>query len=484
MKHWEERRKETDIINCRTNDECKIRTNYERDFARVVHSAAFRRLQAKTQVLGMGDSDFHRTRLTHSMEVSQIGVAITKKLYRSSKEESDERAILPPPMLMSTICLAHDLGHPPFGHGGEVALNRCMLPYGGFEGNGQTLRIATKLEPYVEENGRPYGMDLTRRAVLGLIKYPAQYKDVVNWELYPDGKPKPPSEELNGKAYDVQLESSSIFVAKKYKPPKCYLNEEHDDVVMGWVAKDLDEDWSKLSKVYTSENENKHKKTKHKSLDTSIMELADDIAYGVHDLEDAISLGLIRQENFYEWFNEEDEDSKKLRKEYLKPFLEKHNYNFDTLKKRLFEEGTHARKRVIGQLVGYFVECAKLEKTKNDFKNNIFVYQAVFSNEVKEALDALKDIVNKKVIKNQAVQQLEFKGQKIVTELFNVFATDPKRLLSEREFKKMIQGGGNTVNTPTPRVICDYIAGMTDEYATKRYQQLFEPRFGSVFDRL
>ena len=150
-------------------------------------------------------------------------------------------------------------------------------------------------------------------------------------------------------------------------------------------------------------------------------------------------------------------------------------------KKRLFEEGTHARKRVIGQLVGYFVECAKLEKTKNDFKNNIFAYQAVFSNEVKEALDALKDIVNKKVIKNQAVQQLEFKGQKIVTELFNVFATDPERLLSEREFKKTIQGGGST---PTPRVICDYIAGMTDEYATKRYQQLFEPRFGSVFDRL
>ena len=267
MKHWEKRRVE---FNEHRKDS---RTNYERDFARVVHSAAFRRLQAKTQVLGMGDSDFYRTRLTHSMEVSQIGVAITKKLYRSSKEGSGERAILPPPMLMSTICLAHDLGHPPFGHGGEVALNRCMLPYGGFEGNGQTLRIATKLEPYVIIEGKPFGMNLTRRAVLGLIKYPAQYKDVVDWNLYPDGKPKPPSEELNGKAYDVQLESSSIFVAKKYKPPKCYLNEEHFDVVMDWVAKDLRDDWSKLSKVEKSK-ENKHPKTEHKSLDTSIMELA------------------------------------------------------------------------------------------------------------------------------------------------------------------------------------------------------------------
>jgi dGTPase len=85
------------------------------------------------------------------------------------------------------------------------------------------------------------------------------------------------------------------------------------------------------------------------------------------------------------------------------------------------------------------------------------------------------------VIKSTAVQQLEFKGQKLVTELFEVFATDPKRLLDSRDFKRTIQGGGSI---PTARVICDYIAGMTDEYATKRYQQLFEPRVGSVFDRL
>ena len=126
------------------------RTDWERDYARVVHSASFRRLQTKTQVLGLGDGDFYRTRLTHSMEVSQIGVSITKKLYREAKEGLPAKQWLPHPMLMHTICLAHDIGHPPFGHGGEVALNRCMLPYGGFEGNGQTLRIVTKLEKYAD----------------------------------------------------------------------------------------------------------------------------------------------------------------------------------------------------------------------------------------------------------------------------------------------------------------------------------------------
>lgn len=470
MTHWEERRVGRSING--------HRTEYERDFARVVHSAAFRRLQAKTQVLGMGDSDFNRTRLTHSMEVSQIGVAITKKLYREHEDGSPERAILPPPMLMSTICLAHDLGHPPFGHGGEVALNRCMLPYGGFEGNGQTLRIVTKLEPYHDV----YGMDLTKRAVLGVIKYPAQYKDVVDWSINQGGEPEAPADEVEDESYDVRLEPSSIFVASSYKPPKCYLNEEHDDVVMGWVAAGLD-DWGRLSKVYPAKKAGKHPKTKHKSLDTSIMELADDISYGVHDLEDAIGLGLIRHQTFCEWYEEIDEDTEQTRKSLLKPFLDLHHGGvFDSFADDLFKKGTQARKQVIGHLVGFFVGRTRLARqTEPNFQDDIFGYQADFEKPVKEALRTLKEIVVELVIKSTPVQQLEFKGQKIVAELFTVFATDPKRLLDPSDYRKTIQGGGDT---PTPRVICDYIAGMTDEYATKRYQQLFEPRVGSVFDRL
>lgn len=460
------------------------RTPWERDYARVVHSAACRRLQAKTQVLGVGDGDFYRTRLTHSLEVSQIGVSITKRLYRlaqanSPKTDLDQAAIenLPHPMLVRTICMAHDLGHPPFGHGGEVALNRCMLPYGGFEGNGQTLRIMTKLEKYPERKG----MNLTRRAVLGVIKYPAPYGEVVDWKIVPGGQPSPVAMEEPKERYELLPTGGSVFIASDFKPPKCYLNEERDDIVLGWVAQDLD-DWKEISTARKPQDEGKHPKTKYKCLDTSIMELADDIAYGVHDLEDAIGLRLITKRTFVEWFNVEKDGEPRWEK--LQALLDLHfNGKFEDLVNALFERGTSKRKQVIGQIVGFCVEGTEFRDQYSDFKEPIFRYQANFQtgSGVEEALDQLKAIVVDLVIKATPVQQLEFKGQKMVTELFEAFATDPKRLLDNRDYKRTIQGGGVV---PTARVICDYIAGMTDEFATTRYQQLFEPRFGSVFDRL
>ena len=461
------------------------RTDWERDYARVVHSASFRRLQTKTQVLGLGDGDFYRTRLTHSMEVSQIGVSITKKLYREAKEGLPAKQWLPHPMLMHTICLAHDIGHPPFGHGGEVALNRCMLPYGGFEGNGQTLRIVTKLEKYAER----CGMNLTRRAVLGVIKYPAPFSEVVDWDLS-GGKPAKddPAETLSTSdllkdRYRSQLPVGSVFVASDFKPPKCYLDDEHEDVVLGWVAKDLSE-WTKFAKVFPKPKPDKHKKTKFKSLDTSIMELADDIAYGVHDLEDAIGLNLISRRGFIEWFEKMPQ-----RREDMIPLLSSvFNGDFEEFLAALFDRGTPERKQAIGRMVGYFVEGTCFKAAHPDFTEPLFCYQAAFKvgalggkSAIEQALDVLQTLVVDLVIKTPSVQQLEFKGQKMVCELFEAFATDPKRLLDPRDYSKTIQGGGDI---STARVICDYIAGMTDDYATTRYQQLFEPRVGSVFDRL
>lgn len=144
------------------------RTFSERDLARLIHSATFRRLQAKTQVLGIGEGDFHRTRLTHSMEVAQIGKGITKNLLSRCAEQQATDCVLPDSDLMFCVGLAHDLGHPPFGHGGEVALNFCMREHGGFEGNGQTLRILSKIEAHTPN----YGLDLSRRVLLGVLKYP------------------------------------------------------------------------------------------------------------------------------------------------------------------------------------------------------------------------------------------------------------------------------------------------------------------------
>ncbi len=128
----------------------EVRSEYDRDEARLIHSAAFRRLQSKTQVLGLGESDFYRTRLTHSMEVAQIGRGIVQYINESERF-SEHKKHLPNMSLITAICLAHDIGHPPFGHGGEVALNYCMREYGGFEGNGQTLRILGKIEKYTDK---------------------------------------------------------------------------------------------------------------------------------------------------------------------------------------------------------------------------------------------------------------------------------------------------------------------------------------------
>ena len=152
-----------------------VRSQFDRDEARLIHSAAFRRLQSKTQVLGLGESDFYRTRLTHSMEVAQIGRGIVQYLSKKKKFK-EHKDHLPDISLITAICLAHDIGHPPFGHGGEVALNYCMRDYGGFEGNGQTLRILGKLDKYTAD----HGLNPTRRMLLGVLKYPASYNDLVN----------------------------------------------------------------------------------------------------------------------------------------------------------------------------------------------------------------------------------------------------------------------------------------------------------------
>ena len=442
MTYWEERRD-----GGVTKDG---RTAYERDYARVVHSAAFRRLQAKTQVLGVGDSDFYRTRLTHSMEVSQIGEGIARRLTNHAAGDNDTLAVLPDPILIRTICLAHDLGHPPFGHGGEIALNRCMIDHGGFEGNGQTLRIMTLIEPYHET----LGMNLSRRSLLGVLKYPAPLSAVVNMKQYED----------------ADASASPVFKAKPFKPPKCYLDTEIE--VVEWIAKELG-DWPRISGEFKHQGDHKHEKTIHHALDTSIMEIADDIAYGVHDLEDAIGLGLVDRVAFEGVVRASD----------IQGFCDwEDGVGYCDLVENLFSSHTYQRKKAIGALVDFCIRHTTLNKSNpHGFGNPIFGYQAVLATEARAVLDILQKLIEMRVIFTTTVQQLEFKGQKIVTELFNAFATDPERLLPTRDALRYKQAETEALKY---RVICDYLAGMTDDYATKRYQQLFEPRVGSVFDRL
>jgi dGTPase len=426
------------------------RTEYEVDFARVVHSGSFRRLQGKTQILNLGDSDFYRTRLTHSLEVAQIASGIVRTLKRRASDHP-AHSLLPSESLIQAICLAHDLGHPPFGHGGEVALNYCMREHGGFEGNGQTLRISSRLEHFSDR----HGYDFTRRATLGVLKYPTAYSEVVNPEIQP--------------SLISRITSVDIIDRGKSKPPKCYFESERD--VVDWALRATPDDDIKKFKEIVKED-GKHGKAIHKSLDASIMDIADDIAYGIHDLEDVIALHLISERDFRTM----------VKKDVCRPFLdflrlkcgEADPYEHFILS--LFGDGNE-RKRCISRLVGVMVNAAVLI-TKDEFNDTILRHRVNIIDEHRILLDELQHVVVELVIKSPNVQHLEFKGQSMVIAVFDALASDPKLLLPRDAFQEYEHADQSF------RAICDFVAGMTDGYLLRTFERLFSPRMGSVFDKL
>jgi len=214
----------------------------------------------------MGESDFYRTRLTHSLEVAQIGSGICEVL-RARVSDEKVHQLIPSFSLIEAICLAHDIGHAPFGHGGEVAMNTMMVQHGGFEANGQTLRIIARLGEFTPH----HGLDLTRRTTLGTIKYPTVYSRAVRYE------------DLQGGHLALSDAIPHDYVnIDRWAPPKCVYDEEQS--VLDWLVDPFSNvDVDRFFALDTPESG--HLKTRYKPFDTSIMELADDIAYGVHDLE-------------------------------------------------------------------------------------------------------------------------------------------------------------------------------------------------------
>lgn len=439
-KLWIERKRESDSsYQGGAFNSLSIDSNFQRDRARIIHSASFRRLQSKTQVLSLGESDFYRTRLTHSLEVAQIGSSICNHLYDKYSEVS---FMLPSMSLIEGICLAHDIGHPPFGHGGEIALNKIMKDYGGFEGNGQTLRIISKLGEYSPE----HGLDLTRRSMLGVLKYPALHKDVCNY-------------------------------GSKIKPPKCIHDEEAG--VLHWILNFLDpsdvEEFKSIDFKINEKGEREgHGKTKHKAFDTSIMEIADDIAYGVHDLEDALALQLVNRE---QWMTEIYSAAREIPEcgEVIKGSFSLTEI-VDFCNEKLFSGSNKDRKHAISRLVGYFVNHVEVYKKEIFICNELdwnarLIYPAEFF------LKLLKNFVLKHVIKRHQVQALEYKGQVMIEKLFSVLMENSEKLLPKSDYEKY-QSSDNK-----HRVVCDYIAGMTDIHATKVYSRIFIPNVGSLFER-
>jgi len=431
-----------------TNRQQDHRDPFQRDRARILHSASFRRLQSKTQVMGSGQSDFYRTRLTHSLEAAQIGSGITAQLRCKYPELS--KALFPESdSLIETICLAHDIGHPPFGHGGEVALNYMMRHHGGFEGNGQTLRIVARLETFSEH----YGMNLSRRTLLCLIKYPQYLSELTN---------NPSSEEVDNFR---QLKASDWHPAKG-------LYQDDADIV-DWVLAPLSKGDRELFQSVTLPNPNKHYKTRFKSLDCSIMELADDIAYGIHDLEDAIVTKVVNRNDF-----EREVILKLLTIDDI--WLQEYS---KTLTEKLFSDHHHLQKDAIGGLVNYLITAIKLsdlnEQDEVNFNEPLLRYNATLSVQTAQVLKIFKDFVYQYVIKLTSLQRLEYRGQQIVMELFEALSSDPIRLLPSNSAKRWQQAIENGENSE--RVIADYIAGMTDDYATRLYQSLFNAHGASDY---
>lgn len=419
------------------------RDPFQRDRARILHSASFRRLQSKTQVMGSGQSDFYRTRLTHSLEAAQIGSGITEQL-RYKFPELCSTLFPSSDSLIETICLAHDIGHPPFGHGGEIALNYMMRNYGGFEGNGQTLRIVARLETFSEH----YGMNLSRRTLLGLMKYPQLI------------------ETLTKEVQSASVESFRQLKAGDWHPAKGLYRDDQD--IIDWILAPLNEQDRTLfqsMKLDNGHNEHNHHKTRFKSIDCSIMELADDIAYGIHDLEDAIVTKVVNRNDF------EREVVAKLQKiddSWLQDYSKE-------LTNKLFSEQQHLQKDAIGGLVNYLITSIKIKdlNTLDDvnFTEPLLRYNATLSDNTAKVLQIFKDFVYFYVIKLTSLQRLEYRGQQMVMELFESLSSDPLRLLPANSAKRWQEAVDNGLNSH--RVIADYIAGMTDDYATRLYQSLF-----------
>ncbi len=438
---WTERHASSKPTAGSVEHPCGDDRQYQRDRARIIHSSSFRSLQSKTQVLGLGESDFYRTRLTHSLEVAQIGSGICERLKDYEQIPEEHKAWIPSFSLIEAICLAHDIGHPPFGHGGETATNFLMRDAGGFEGNGQTLRILTRLGEYSEKDG----LNLTRRTLLGTIKYPAFYDEVNNREI--GGVANPDSTNIDG-----------------WTPPKCIFREEES--LLNWLLGVFSDSDQKRFRTFDT-IEGRHAKTRYKAFDTTIMELADDIAYGVHDLEDAITLNLLDR---FQWSSNIGDFLQHTESNPLSADLEFYN-------KKLFSGNNKDRKHAISKLVRYFISSITISEDSG-FQHPLLRLQASMDPIAYKTLCFLKDMVMEHVILKPELQALQFRGQQAIIRLFGAFADNPKRLLPTEVYLDFEEQNANL------RVICDYVASMTDVSASRLYHKLFSPSAGSMFDRL
>ena len=344
------------------------RNQFQRDRDRIIHSSAFRRLEYKTQVFVNHEGDLFRTRLTHSIEVAQIGRAIARNLNLHED-------------LVEGIALAHDLGHTPFGHAGQDALNECMRDFGGFEHNLQSLRVVDLLEQrYAEFDG----LNLTFELREGILKH-------------------------------------------------CSLNN----------AKTLGD----VGERFISKQQ--------PSLEAQLTNLADEIAYNNHDVDDGLRSGLITLEQL-EQVTLFASNLNTVRQQY--PALSGRRLIHETVR------------RMINALVVDVCQQSQANIAKanpahiDEVRSNPMLIG--FSPEMREQQTELKRFLRTNLYQHYRVNRMSAKAQRIVRELFEVFMNDAT--LMPDDYQKQGQ-----TDQDKARAVADYIAGMTDRYAIREYQRLF-----------
>lgn len=394
------------------------REEFERDRARIIHSAAFRRLQGKTQVFGVRYGDFFRTRLTHSLEVAQIGKGLALRLGVD-------------PTLVEAISLAHDIGHPPFGHYGEQVLRTGMAAHGSFEANAQNLRVLTQLEV---KSDRYVGLNLSRSVLDGLLKYKAIYGS------QPD----------LGKA--------------------CY---EDDASLLAWVCE--------------------HGSPEERSFECQIMNWADDVAYSAHDLEDGIHVGMITLQHLRRPANQEAviQRVRVAAEERGRVWsVDEVVRELDWLAARLLEleglptprQARAALKDLTSRLINEFVRCAqgapRLAWSQN--LSERYRYGLMVPDVQERRCEVLKQVAFVLVFAEPRVTTLAHRARHMIERLFAVFQDEASAAMYPLEFQDVFAAARD--DAQRRRVACDYIATMTDFQAERTYQRLFVPGYESILD--
>ena len=363
--------------------ESHTRTIYQRDRDRIIHSGAFRRLQYKTQVFVYHEGDHYRTRLTHSLEVAQIARSLSRVLM------VDED-------LSEALALAHDLGHPPFGHAGEEALQTVMAPYGGFDHNGHGLRLVTLLEArYAGFDG----LNLTWETLEGLVKH-------------------------NGPL----ISNPGTF----------------DD--LPWAISD----YANLQDLELHTQP---------SIEAQVAAISDDIAYNTHDVDDGLRAGLFLVEDLAEL-------------PLVGPVIRELSSRYTNLEQsRLIHETTRQMiDRMVDDLLRESIH--RLDTTKPNSALEVRSLSGpvvALSEDMVKSNKILKDFLFERMYRHFRVNRMTSKARRVVSELFNLFLSDPGCLPTAWRVRAE---GMNQV--PRARLIGDYIAGMTDRYALDEHSRLFD----------